>query len=229
MHFTQTMGEFFALDGSIESSKLVISEALKRGPDLGNFLRGGPFASCAQVYRNLSSKFDFDAAYFLSAKSPNFWEKANEGYPRSSSGNSSNIFQYPVGYCFKFQKSGECHIRDCMFKHYCSTCKSSNHGADKCVRTSRKNKEEAQPKNHREGERQKSRNRDSSNWCLKGGTSSNTRYFFFVVSWNAIFKLYLSFKRLIGPRGSPLKDHSPRTRLSHVWTRNIKPFLFWML
>ena len=55
-------------DGSIETSKLVISQALKLGPDLGRFLRGGPFASCAQVYRNLSSRFDFDAAFFLLKK-----------------------------------------------------------------------------------------------------------------------------------------------------------------
>ena len=65
LHFSQTMGEFLASEGTIEPSKLVLSEALKRGPDLGKFLRGGPFASSAQAYRNLSSRFDFDAAYFV--------------------------------------------------------------------------------------------------------------------------------------------------------------------
>ena len=40
LHFTQSMGEFLASEGAVESSKIVVSEALKRGPDLGQFLRG---------------------------------------------------------------------------------------------------------------------------------------------------------------------------------------------
>ena len=28
----------------------------------------GAFASCAQVYRNLSSRFDYDAAYYMGSK-----------------------------------------------------------------------------------------------------------------------------------------------------------------
>ena len=69
MYIFHSMAELLASDGAIESSKLVISEALKSGPDLGQFLRGGSFAACAQVYRNLSSKFDYDAAFFSKTKS----------------------------------------------------------------------------------------------------------------------------------------------------------------
>ena len=40
LHFTQSTGEFLVSEGAVESSKIVVSEALKRGPDLGQFLRG---------------------------------------------------------------------------------------------------------------------------------------------------------------------------------------------
>ena len=65
LNFSQSLAEYLASDGSIETTKLVISEALKKGPDLGQFLRGGPFASCAQTYKNLSSKNDADYVYFV--------------------------------------------------------------------------------------------------------------------------------------------------------------------
>ena len=82
LHFSQSMGEFLASNQTIESSKLVLSEAVKRGPDLGGFLRGGPFASCAQVYRHLSSRFDFDMAYARSSKN-NTQRNSNSVTPRT--------------------------------------------------------------------------------------------------------------------------------------------------
>ena len=151
------MTEFFACDGSIESSKLVISEALNRGPDLGNFLRGGPFASSAQVYRNLSSKFDFDAAYFLCAKN-----KAGKTSNFGGSGKASNTYQYPIGYCFKFQKSAECNVRTCLFKHYCATCEATDHGADTCRKRARRNRDDERQTN-RSGTRESRENRDREN------------------------------------------------------------------
>ena len=69
MHFSQSMSGFLASESAIEAAKIVVTEAVKRGPDLGSFLRGGSFASCVQVYRNLSSQFDYDSAFSFSAKS----------------------------------------------------------------------------------------------------------------------------------------------------------------
>ena len=53
MHFPQSKSCFLA-SGAIEAAKIVVTEAVKRGPDLASFLRGESFASCIQVYRNLS-------------------------------------------------------------------------------------------------------------------------------------------------------------------------------
>ena len=64
-HFSQTMSEYFALDEKIEPAKMVLTQAIKQGPDLGRMLRGGSFASCAQVYRHLASNCDTDDAYNL--------------------------------------------------------------------------------------------------------------------------------------------------------------------
>ena len=46
LHFAQSMNEYFASENAIEAAKLVMSEAIKKGPDFGNFLLGGSFASC---------------------------------------------------------------------------------------------------------------------------------------------------------------------------------------
>ena len=58
LHFSQSMNKFFASDNSIEAAKLMMSQADKKGPDFGKFLRGRSFASCVQAYRNLS-RFDY--------------------------------------------------------------------------------------------------------------------------------------------------------------------------
>lgn len=139
LNFSQSMGEFLASDGSIETTKLVISEALKRGPDLGQFLRGGPFASCAQIYQNLSSKYDFDAAFFLALKQAN---SRNDNQLRSAQNAKVNYPRvrdfgkprFTSGFCFKFQRWGRCNSNVCFFKHECADCGSKDHGADDCRR-----------------------------------------------------------------------------------------------
>ena len=137
LHFSQSMSEFFASDGSIETSKIVVAEALKRGADLGKFLRGGPFASCAYVYQNLSSRFDFDAAYFI--------HKDNKNNQRITKSNSYQNYgtqysrkpdrpSYPTGFCFGFQQKGRCIIPKCPYDHSCATCRRDDHGAETCRR-----------------------------------------------------------------------------------------------
>ena len=127
MHFTQSMSGFLASEDAIEAAKTVVSEAVRRGPNLGNFLRGGSFASCVQVYRSLSSRFDADRYFFLNKK----WsvQKKNPLYKTTDS-----RFPYPTGYCYKFQKTNSCALTDCQFKHKCSNCYSKNHGAESCTR-----------------------------------------------------------------------------------------------
>ena len=138
LHFSQSLAQYLASDGSIESTKLVISEAIKRGPDLGSFLRGGPFASCAQMYRSITSNFDYDAAYFMTQRFKN--EKRQISSPvakrrrnyQSSRGTAQN--KIPLGFCFQFQTVG-CRSKNCIYKHKCSNCLSPNHGSRECNRS----------------------------------------------------------------------------------------------
>ena len=44
---------------------MILTQAIKQGPDLGRMLGGGSFASCAQVYRHLAFNCDTDDAYNL--------------------------------------------------------------------------------------------------------------------------------------------------------------------
>lgn len=155
LHFSQSMSEFFASDGSIETSKLVVAEALKRGADLGKFLRGGSFASCANVYRNLTSSFDFDAAYFLNQNNkkgkrvfgPNAYKNKGAQYRQKPDRPS-----YPIGCCFNFQEKGRCNTPRCPFDHSCAYCHRDDHGAETCYR-----------KNYYSKQEQKTHNRETPN------------------------------------------------------------------
>ena len=133
LHFSQSMTEFMASDVAIEAPKIVISEAVKRGPDLGNFLRGGSFASCVQVYRNLSSKFDFDAAFFIAQKNSHQQNNMySQNYNRNVLQKRNRLSPYPTGFCYRFQNIGSCAISGCKYKHFCSNCEDKNHGAENC-------------------------------------------------------------------------------------------------
>ena len=160
------MAEFFAADGSVEAAKVVLSEAIKQGPDLGKFLRGGSFASCAQVYRNLSSPFDRDSAFFACNKNtrrpsvgrPSYnrsfspigvqqYSNRNQSYPNRDR-LYSNRFPFPSGFCYQFQRTSACYIPRCPFKHKCSTCEDMNHGATSCPRSAQNwERSTAEPEN----------------------------------------------------------------------------------
>ena len=51
LNFTQSLAEYFATDDMLEPALMLISEVLRRGPDLHKNLHGGTFASNAMVYR----------------------------------------------------------------------------------------------------------------------------------------------------------------------------------
>ena len=126
IHFGQTMNEYFALDDKIEPAKHVLTEAIKQGPDLGHILRGGSFASCAQVFRHLSSPYDSDNAQMVGNRPPSPF------FRKKSTRNTTFTREYPLGFCFHFQEA-RCKFGDkCTFKHVCSNCKSPNHGCLSC-------------------------------------------------------------------------------------------------
>ena len=156
LNFSQSLAEYLASDGSIETTKLAITEALKKGPDLGKFLRGGPFASCAQIYKNLSSKHDADYAYFIKMRERKNFQQNDTTKRKASRSQYSTPSRYPSGYCFRFQKNGECTWKPCFFKHSCATCDSKNHGADQCRKSSKDSKKR---RGSREPQREKSRSK----------------------------------------------------------------------
>ena len=161
MHFTQSMAAYLASDGAIEATKIVLAEALKQGPDLGKFLRGGPFAACAQMYRNLTSSYDFDSSWFIrnkNTRSPiTSRSTAYPSRPTVTRPRQSGILPFPTGFCYAFQRGYPCLASNCRFKHCCSTCNDTGHGANQCPRTGRP------PRPARSPQRGSSPTRDQSN------------------------------------------------------------------
>ena len=147
MHFSLSKSGFLASESVIEAAKIVVTEAVKRGPDLGSFLRGGSFASCVQVYRNLSSQFDYDSDFFFFSriKSPTNSQNNNPKYNKVT-----REFPYPAGFCYKFQLTNLCSLTGCQYKHICSFCASKNHGAESCNRlgSARRNRQNENKENH---------------------------------------------------------------------------------
>ena len=134
LHFSQTMNEYMALDDKIEPAKMVVVEAIKNGPNLGSVLRGGSFASCAQVYRHLASRFDYDGAADRYDRRAN---AARRGHVRRNRGSpTSRPYsrpRYPLGYCYNFQETGSCKFGNaCTYVHKCGRCLSESHGMNSC-------------------------------------------------------------------------------------------------
>ena len=138
LHFSQSMCEYFALDDKIEPAKLVLAEAVKQGPNLGNSLRGGTFSSNAQIFRHLASSKDSDDAPKAAGS------RGNRRRPASSTASTTTSTSatpqstaswsnpYPVGFCWAFQR-GVCNRgSECPFKHRCTKCDSTRHGTEAC-------------------------------------------------------------------------------------------------
>ena len=145
-HFSQSLNDFFATNQKINPARLVILEAMKKGPDMGAVLRGGSFASAANAYLHLSNLHDHDSAFFKFGPRSN----SRQGYTRSPRTYMSNESTTPfrntrrssystgssfkrLGYCFKFNSMGGCSFGIlCRYKHICSRCESSRHGVHEC-------------------------------------------------------------------------------------------------
>ena len=113
MHLTQSMAAYLAADGLIEPTKIVMAKAMKEVPDLGQFLHGGPFTACAQIYRNLSSSYDFNASWFTRNKNTRSPSTRSIGYssrsPVTHSKDSGNL-PFPIGFVMHFKEGTRaCH------------------------------------------------------------------------------------------------------------------------
>ena len=131
LHFSQSLNEYFATDDMLEPPLLLVAEAIRNGPNLGTFLRGGSVAAASMMYRHRASPSDHDWG-----SSPKTSVKKETFSPRNSSPSSfrkqHQIYKYKVGYCFQFQNTGSCETTECQYMHKCSKCKESTHGEDTC-------------------------------------------------------------------------------------------------
>ena len=127
LNFTQSLSQYFAMDDMNEPVTCVTNEAIRNGPNLGASLRGGTVASCTQVYRHMASRFDHDN---ISQNRSFTSSKRNIGKDNSDSRNL--LKKYKVGFCFNFQRLGNCRKNDCEYKHECSECQSTSHGYEQC-------------------------------------------------------------------------------------------------
>ena len=60
LDFSQSLNEYFATDDMLEPVLLLVAEAIRKGPNLGTFLRGGSVAANAVMYRHRASPKDHD-------------------------------------------------------------------------------------------------------------------------------------------------------------------------
>ena len=118
LNFSQSLNEYFATDDMLEPALLLVAEAIRKGPNLGTFLRGGSVAATAMIYRHRASPNDHDwkssqrtgftkDAFGSRNSSPSFFRKQKQNY------------KYKAGYCFQFQNTGSCETRECRYLHKC--------------------------------------------------------------------------------------------------------------
>ena len=144
LHFSQSLNEFFATNQKINSARLVILEAMKKGPDIGAILRGGSFAAAANAYLHVTSPFDYETAYFRYGSTDNLIQTYNRN-PRTSTRNSGSATHISTsrrtntnrpkrfGYCFRFNGGDRCSFgNQCQYTHRCSNCESPRHGENRC-------------------------------------------------------------------------------------------------
>ena len=132
LNFSQSLNEYFATDDMLEPAILLVTEAIRKGPNLVTFLRGGSVAATAMMYRHRASPSDHDWGSYSKAG-----VKKETFSSRTSSSTSDyriqkQKYKYKVGYCFQFQNTGSCETTECQYMHKCSSCNESTHGQDTC-------------------------------------------------------------------------------------------------
>ena len=127
-HLSQSMGNYFARDDSLDPALSIVSETLRGNIDFELLLRsrGGTFQTLASAYYHLKSPVDHD----LSGNTHTSKTKKYRGGrnfrdpPRQTATSKRN--------CWYFQKHGRCSKPDCSYSHRCLRCGSKNHGEKKC-------------------------------------------------------------------------------------------------
>ena len=122
----------------LDPALMLISEALRKDPNLRKYLHGGSFASNAMVYRHRASPRDHDLATArrttFSHRNP--WVPPGLG-PRTphhsaDARTSKTAKTYSYGYCFRFQHTNNCDRPACNFIHKCHKCNGTSHTETSC-------------------------------------------------------------------------------------------------
>ena len=122
-HVSQSMGNYFARDDSLDPALSTVCQALRGSNDFEFMLRtsGGTFQSLASTYYHLKSTTDRDVSG--STQTPRA-----KGYNRDRPTSKTSKKRH----CWIFQRNGRCSRRDCSFSHRCQRCNSKNHGERQC-------------------------------------------------------------------------------------------------
>ena len=124
-HLSQSMGNYFARDDSLDPALSTVCQALRGNIDIEYTLRkrgGGTFQSLASTFHHLKSPVDRDLS-------------GDTHRPRSqgSGGGFSKAYgRKTPAFCWFFQKHGRCSKTGCKFPHKCKRCGSKNHGEKSC-------------------------------------------------------------------------------------------------
>ena len=126
-HVSQSMGNYFARDDSLDPALSIVCQALRGNIDFELLLRsrGGTFQSLASAYYHLKSPVDHDLTGSTHTTRARRSRRRNfRDPPRQTA--------YGPRSCWYFQRHGRCSKRDCVYSHRCSRCGSKNHGEKTC-------------------------------------------------------------------------------------------------
>ena len=127
--FSLSLNEYFATDDMLEPALLLVADAIRNGPNLGNFLRGGSVAASAMMYRHRASSDDHDFSQKTNFTKNTFFSRR----PSTTAVRTpKSVYRYRRGYCFQFQQTGSCETTDCRYFHKCAKCQEPTHGQDSC-------------------------------------------------------------------------------------------------
>ena len=132
LDYSQSLAEYFATDDMLEPALMLITETLRRDPNLRKNLHGGSFASNAMVYRHRASPLDHDVNFSRPRPRPSSNTTASPKNRATNIRNKKGFGKYKYGYCFRFQHTDDCDRPDCEFMHKCNTCDGTSHGETSC-------------------------------------------------------------------------------------------------
>ena len=132
LEFSRSLTEYFATDDMLEPALMLITETIRKDPNLRKNLHGGSFASNAMVYRHRASPLDHDTKFSSphSRTSPGSAVKTTQ--KSTSIKGKKGFARFKYGYCFKFQHTDNCDRTDCEYLHKCNLCDETSHGEASC-------------------------------------------------------------------------------------------------